>query len=147
MKLDKHNWLILEELQKNARAPLTKIAKNVGMSSPGVHERIQKMEEAGIINGYHAKIDLTKIGYSLSVIISIKIRFGQAENFIKHIRTAPEIFECLKLTGQDCMQMKAHIRDTDHLEDLNGRLVKYGELNTSLVLSSIIKQRIHCNEF
>ena len=51
MNIDNLNWLILEKLQENARAPLTEISKKVGLSSPSVAERIQKMEDAGIIKG------------------------------------------------------------------------------------------------
>jgi Lrp/AsnC family leucine-responsive transcriptional regulator len=147
MKLDKLNWLILEELQKNARAPLTEISKKVGLSSPSVSERIQKMEEAGLIKGYKASLDMEAMGYPLGVYISIKIRFGQVQSFEEYIRTVPEICECHKLTGHDCMLMRGYVKNPKHLEDLNGRLTIYGELTTSLVLSSIVENKIYNTEF
>jgi len=142
MKIDKLNWLILEELQKDARTPIKEIANKVSLSSPAVSERIQKMEGFGIIKGYQAKLDFEKIGYPLAVVISIKIRFGQVENFTDYVKTVPEVFECIKLTGEDCMQMKANVKNPKHLEDLNNRMVKYGELKTSLILSKIIENKI-----
>lgn len=147
MKIDELNWSILVALQKNARISIKEIAKEVGMSSPAVSERIQKMEDFGIIKGYYTKIDLEQIGYPLCVVISIKIRFGQVERFIAYIKTVPEIAECIKLTGEDCMQMKGFVKNPKHLEELNSRLVKYGELKTSLVLSEIIENKIHNSKF
>jgi len=143
MKIDKLNWLILEELQQNARVPLTEISKKVGLSSPSIAERIQKMEDAGIIVGYTAKIDMEALGNSLGVYISIKIRFGQVQNFEEYIKTVPEISECHKLTGHDCMLMKGYVKNPTHLENLNERLTVYGELTTSLILSSIISKKVY----
>ena len=147
MKVDRLNWQILEELQKNARAPLTEISKKVGLSSPSVSERIQKMEEAGILKGYGAILDMEALGYSLGVYISIKIRFGQVKSFEEFIKTVPEICECHKLTGHDCMLMRGHVKNPRHLEDLNERLTVYGELTTSLILSSIVESKIYDRVF
>ncbi|GAB5472269.1 MAG: Lrp/AsnC family transcriptional regulator [Maribacter sp.] len=147
MKIDEINWKILEMLQKNARVALKDLAKEVGLASPTVSERIQKMEDAGIIESYHTKINLDKLGYSLGVYITIKIRFGQTQRFQEFIQTVPEISECHKLTGRDCMLLRGFVRDPKHLEDLNIRLAVYGELTTSLVLSSIMDGKIYDKPF
>ena len=91
MKMDAINWKILEMLQRNARTALKDIAKEVGLSSPTVAERIQKLEDMGIIESYHTKVNLNKLGYALGVYISIKIRFGQTQIFEKYIKTVPEL--------------------------------------------------------
>lgn len=143
MKVDELNWKILALLQQNARRPLKEIAKEVGLSSPAVADRIQKMEYAGIIVRHTTTLDMEKLGYPLGVYISIKIRFGQVERFEEYIKTVPEIVECHKLTGNDCMLMKGSVRDPEHLENLNTRLAVYGELTTSLILKSILKHRVY----
>lgn len=143
MKLDITNWRILELLQMNARASLKEIAKEVGLSSPTVAERIQKLEDAGVIEGYRAKINLEHIGYRMSVFISAKIRFGQMESFRSVIEAMPEITECHSLTGNDCLLLRAYVRNTQHLEELNTTLKSFGELTTSLILSSLIEDKIH----
>jgi Lrp/AsnC family leucine-responsive transcriptional regulator len=89
MNIDKTNWLILKALQKNSRASLTELSKTVGLSSPSIAERIQKLEDAGIITGYSTQINMEALGYSLGVYISIKIRFGQVQNFEEYITTVP----------------------------------------------------------
>lgn len=147
MKIDSINWKILEMLQENARVALKDIANAVGLSSPTVAERIQKLEDAGIIESYHTKISLDKLGYSLGVYITIKIRFGQTQRFEEFITTVPEISECHKLTGRDCMLLKGAVRNPKHLEKLNIRLAAYGELNTSLLLNSIVDGKIYSEHF
>ncbi len=147
MKVDEINWKILEILQRNARTALKDIAGEVELSSPTVAERIQKMEESGVIDSYAAILDMDKLGYSLGVYISIKIRFGHVQRFEAYVQTVPEICECHKLTGRDCMLMKGYVRDPKHLENLNIRLAEFGELTTSLILNSIVKNKIHSNPF
>ena len=147
MKLDELNWSILTELQTNARASLQDISRKVDLSAPSVADRISKMEEAGIIKGYSALIDLQAMGYSLGVYISIKIRFGQVKKFEEYIQTVPEIVECHKLTGHDCMLMKGNVKDPKHLERLNTQLALYGELTTSLILTSIVDRKIIAKKF
>ncbi|AWX44366.1 HTH-type transcriptional regulator LrpA [Flagellimonas maritima] len=147
MKVDEINWKILKILQTNARSALKDIATEVGLSSPTVAERIQKMEEAGIIKSYSSKINMERLGYLLSVYISIKIRFGQVQHFEEYISSVPEICECHKLTGHDCMLMKGYVRDPKHLENLNARLAVYGELTTSLILNTIMDNKIYSGHF
>lgn len=142
MQIDKLNWAILTELQKDARMAVKDIAKTVGLSSPAVSERIQKLEDLGIIKGYTAKINIEALGYPLEVIISIKVRYGQTQNFMEFVKTVPEIFECYQLTGRDCMQMKGYVKNPSHLQNLNSRLAAYGEMTTSLVLSSVITDNV-----
>ena len=143
MKLDTINWLILEQLQRNSRMPLTEIAKKIGTSSPTVSERIQKMEDAGVIKGYETKLNLEKIGYPMSVFISAKIRFGMLEKFNTVVKQSIEITECHSITGNDCLLLRANVKDTNHLEILNTTLSQYGELTTSLILSSVIENRVY----
>lgn len=147
MKIDAINWKILEMLQTNARVALKEMANEVGLSSPTVAERIQKLEDTGVIQSYQAKINLDRLGYSLGVYITIKIRFGQTQRFEDFIKTVPEISECHKLTGRDCMLLRGMVRDPKHLEELNIRLAVYGELTTSLILNSIMDGKIYSGHF
>lgn len=147
MKIDATNWKILKMLQENARIALKDVAGEVKLSSPTVAERIQKLEDAGIIESYRTKINLAKLGYSLGVYITIKIRFGQTQRFEEYIQTVPEISECHKLTGRDCMLLRGVVRDPKHLEELNIRLAAYGELTTSLILNSIIDEKVYADHF
>jgi len=104
------------------------------------------MEDAGIIQGYSASINLENIGLPMGVYISAKVRFGQNENFYELVQNSPEIVECHKLTGNDCLLLRANVRNTRHLDELNSKLSHYGELTTSLILSSVLEGRIYSGE-
>ncbi len=140
--MDKYNWVILSELQRNSRVSLKELANRVQLSSPAVSERIEKLKDKGIIDRFSIRLNMSLLGYDLGVYISIKVRFGMAEEFREYIATVPEVMECHVLTGKDCMLMKAYVRNTKHLEELNLRLGRYGELTTSLILSSIIDHKV-----
>lgn len=66
--MDKLDYEIIERLGRNARMPLKQIASEIGLTSPAVRSRIEKMEKDGIIRGYHLDIDPRSIGYMLSLI-------------------------------------------------------------------------------
>ena len=69
--LDETGWHILQALQENARLSFSELGQRVGLSSPAVAERVRRMEDAGIIKGYHAEIDTAKVGYPITAIIRI----------------------------------------------------------------------------
>jgi Lrp/AsnC family leucine-responsive transcriptional regulator len=140
--LDNLNWKILVELQKNARISFKDIGDKVGLSGPAVAERIQKLEENGIIKGYHAKIDLKKIGYSLTAIVNFKFHPGNLDKFLNHLKSLPEVFECNRITGSESMVIKVAIKEPSHLERLVNGFIEFGSPTTSIVLSMPIENRI-----
>jgi len=140
--LDNLNWKILVELQKNARISFKDIGDKVGLSGPAVAERIQKLEENGIIKGYHAKIDLKKIGYSLTAIVNFKFHPGNLDKFLNHLKSLSEVFECNRITGSESMVIKVAIKEPSHLERLVNGFIEFGSPTTSIVLSMPIENRI-----
>src|SRR5215467_7996811 len=67
--LDETGWRILQELQQNARLSFSELGQRVGLSSPAVTERVRRMEDAGIITGYHAEVDPARLGFPVLAII------------------------------------------------------------------------------
>lgn len=139
---DLYNRKILLELQKNARISYTELGKKIGLTGPAVKERVQKLEESGVIKGYRAKLDLEKIGYSLTAIIHFKMNPGSIHQFIEQLRAMPEIIEVNRITGGDNMVIKVALSESSHLEKLINRFIEYGVPNTSIVLSTPIEDRI-----
>jgi Lrp/AsnC family transcriptional regulator, leucine-responsive regulatory protein len=139
--VDSTNRLILEELQADARLSLAELGRRVGLSSPAVADRIQRLERAGVIRGYHADIDPRALGYHLPVVIRIRPAPRQIPKVAELARALPEIVECHRITGDDCFFMKAHVRSVEHLEELIDQLNVYGQTTTSLVQSSPVPRR------
>ena len=70
--LDDTNLRLVAELQEDARLSLAELGRRVGLSSPAVADRLARLEEDGVIRGYHADIDPRAVGYALSVVIRIR---------------------------------------------------------------------------
>jgi len=140
--LDSTDWKILRELQQNARLSFNELGRRVGLSSPSTAERVRKLEDAGIVIGYSARIDATKVGLPLLAFIQLRcaqgtclFKTGRAEDF-------PEVLEMHKTTGSYCALLKVMVVSTEHLESLNERLGNYGEQITTVVTSSVLTHRI-----
>ncbi|MCL5996239.1 MAG: Lrp/AsnC family transcriptional regulator [Chloroflexi bacterium] len=139
--LDPTGWHILRILQENARASFSEIGRQVGLSAPAVAERVRRLEDAGVITGYHAEIDPVKIGLPILAIIRIAstgAAFTQCADAVKHM---PEVLECHRITGNDSFSIKVRVASILHLETLIDQLQPYGGTTTTLVLSSAVTRR------
>ncbi|HEX9037418.1 MAG TPA: Lrp/AsnC family transcriptional regulator [Ktedonobacterales bacterium] len=138
--LDETGWALLGALQDDARASYAELGRLVGLTPPAVADRVRRLEQAGIITGYHATVDPAKLGLGLMAVI----RFKSAqpwERTIGLIRSCPEIIAAHDVTGEDCMTLTAVVTSVAHLQRLVARLGAYGASNTAIVLSSPISHR------
>ncbi|MEM7551536.1 MAG: Lrp/AsnC family transcriptional regulator [Bacteroidota bacterium] len=130
------NRKIINDLQNNGRQSFAEIGRNVGLSAPAVAERVQKMEEAGIIKGYSVLLDLEKLGCPVQAQITLKTAMTDFRTLVSKLDQFPEILECTKLTGENCVSLRVAVKNNSELEGLIDRLTRYGHPNTSIVLSS-----------
>jgi Lrp/AsnC family leucine-responsive transcriptional regulator len=140
-QVDETNRRILAELQSNARLSLAELGRRVGLSSPAVADRLQRLEADGVVRAYQADIDPRALGLALTVIIRIRPAPGQLPNVAELARETEEVVECHRVTGDDCYFMKAHVRDVTHLEEVIDRFVVLGQTTTSIVQSSPVPRR------
>ncbi|MCX7782782.1 MAG: Lrp/AsnC family transcriptional regulator [Meiothermus sp.] len=145
--MDELSWKILELLQQNARMPFSEVGRQVGLSAPAVAERVRRMEEAGIIRGYQAVVDPSKLGYTLEVFIRAEVTHSNHDAAIRYISELPNVLEFWNLTGRDGYQIRAVFRSVQELElMLNQKLGIYGTTTTALVLSKPVAFRILTKE-
>jgi Lrp/AsnC family transcriptional regulator, leucine-responsive regulatory protein len=140
-RLDATNLRLIEALQRDARQSLAGLGRAVGLSAPAVGERLQRLEEAGVIRGYHAEIDPGALGLTLSVVLRIRPAPREIHKVAELAQRTPEVTECVRVTGEDCFIMRAHVRDVTHLEELIDRFVIYGQTTTSIVQSAPVPGR------
>jgi Lrp/AsnC family transcriptional regulator, leucine-responsive regulatory protein len=141
--LDETGWHLLEALQENARLSFSELGHRVGLSSPAVAERVRRMEDAGIITGYRAEVNTAKIGYSITAIIRISDSPVERRTRVTaSTQEIPEVLECYRVTGSDCLIMKVLASSVEHLESLIDRLSEHGQLTTSIVLSTVLSRKI-----
>lgn len=139
--LDEAGWHLLHELQQQARLSYTELGQRVGLSPPAVAERVRKLEEVGIITGYHAEVNLAKLGLPILAIIRLGSFAGQGcEHVATDVSTIPEVVECYKVTGTDCVVLTVVAGSVAHLERVIDQLSRYGPAATSLVFSRPMKR-------
>jgi Lrp/AsnC family transcriptional regulator, leucine-responsive regulatory protein len=140
--LDEANLRILSELEQDARLPLAELGRRVSMSAPAVAERVQRLEQAGVIRGYHADIDPRAVGYPLAALVRIRPAVSRQLHKIPELaQETPEVVECHRVTGEDCFVLKLHLRSIEDLEDVLDRFVLLGQTTTSIIHSSPLPRR------
>ncbi|HEY1508222.1 MAG TPA: Lrp/AsnC family transcriptional regulator [Solirubrobacteraceae bacterium] len=140
-QLDQTNLALLAELQQDARMSLAELGRRVGLSAPAVAERLQRLERDGVVLGYRAELDPAAVGYGISAIIRVRPAPRQLYKVAEVARSAPEVVECRRITGEDCYLIKAHIRSMRHLEELLDELAPFGQTTTSIIQSSPVPTR------
>lgn len=132
---------ILEILQGDARISLKDLAAQVGLSSPSVSERLQRLEERGVICAFTIDIDPQALGYQLQAIVRIRPLPGKLQAVQKLIEQTPEFCECDKVTGEDCFIARLFVRSIAQLDQIIDRIADKAETNTAIVKAQPIKRR------
>jgi Lrp/AsnC family leucine-responsive transcriptional regulator len=139
--LDATNLRILEELQADARLTMAELGRRVSLSPPAVAERVQRLERAGVISGYHAAVDPKAVGYPIAAVVRVRPASRQLHKIPEVARELPEVVECYRITGEDCFFVKLHLRSMEDLEGILDRFVLYGQTTTSIVHSAPVAPR------
>ena len=139
--LDDTNRQIVGELQQDARLTLAELGRRVGLSSPAVGERLQRLEQDGAITGYRADVDPRALGLTLTAVLRIRPAPRELRKVGDVAQATPEVVECHRVTGEDCYFMKLHVRDVLHLEEVIDQFAPYGQTTTSIVQSSPVPVR------
>lgn len=140
--LDEVSWQILCALQEDARLSYSELGRRVGLTPPAVAERVRRLEEAGIITGYYAQLDLCRLGLMLTAIIRLAPRGRPPGELGRLVASLPEVLTCDHVTGDDCYILKVALTSVGHLERLLERLHPHGDTTTSVVLSSPVTHRV-----
>ena len=139
--MDRIDRQIVSILQKNARTPLKVIAEKAYLSSPAVSARIERLEKAGIIEGYSAQVNVERLGYHIMAFINLEVQPKQKTQFYPFIESCPNVLECNYVTGQFSMLIKVAFQSTVELDQFIGRLQDYGRTSTQIVFSTPVGPR------
>jgi len=139
--LDSVNLRLLSELQADGRITLAQLGRRVGLSAPAVAERVQRLERAGVIRGYHAELDPRAIGFPVAAIVRIRPSPGRLQRIPEIARETPEVAECYRITGEDCYLLRIQLRSIDDLEEVLDRFTPFGLTTTSIVHSAPVPRR------
>ncbi|MFD8754672.1 Lrp/AsnC family transcriptional regulator [Kitasatospora sp. NPDC059577] len=133
VNLDETDWAIIEQLQREARISLSELGRRVSLSASATTERVRNLETLGVITGYHASVDLAKVGYPVLAVVRLKYPGNRHEPLRRLLAERREILECLRTTGDDCYTLKVAATSMEHLETLVDELAGFGSTTTSVV--------------
>lgn len=139
--LDGVGWKLLTLLQEEARRSYSELGREVGLSAPAVAERMRRLEEAGLITGYHAVVRWERTGWPITALIRLSGISSEAPQVAALVAEMREVLECHRVTGEDSYILTVVAVSTQHLEQIVDRLIPYGRVTTSLVLSSPVRRR------
>jgi DNA-binding Lrp family transcriptional regulator len=147
VELDSKDLAILAILQRDARMAYSKIARELGLSDVAVRNRVEKMIKEGVIEGFHVRVNLEKMGFGIKALIGLKLEklFGErCEKMHRQLESMEEVREVHHVAGDfDCI-LKVYARDTGHLRELIFDKIPHIEgfsgLKTFIILGTSIEK-------
>jgi Lrp/AsnC family leucine-responsive transcriptional regulator len=147
-ELDAVDRKIVRQLALDGRASYQAIADEVGLSRPAVMERVKRLEEAGYITGYGARVDRLKAGFPVTAFVAVRYTnsdYVGDEPRMRELEQHPGVLECHHVAGEDCYILKVAAPDLERLQgllrDLRGT-TEHSQMNTrtTIVLSTLFEK-------
>lgn len=139
------DWKILSELQKDARISYSELSKKVSLSRPAVAERVKRLEEAKIITGYSANINLKALGFPISAYLKVSVNQTKYKEVLLKIKEIPEVTECFRLAGYDDLIVKMVSNSVEFIAGIiDSFLEQYPDCKfvTFVIMESLVEHEI-----
>ena len=140
-QLDVTNRRLLRELHEDPRISMSGLGRRVGLSAPAVTERVQRMERAGIINGFRMDVDPAALGLPVTAFVRVRPAPGQLTRIAELAASLDQVSECHRITGEDCFLIKVHAATIAGLEELLDQFLIHGQTVSSIVVTSPVPAR------
>jgi Lrp/AsnC family leucine-responsive transcriptional regulator len=111
------------------------------MSAPAVTERVQRLERAGVIRGYRLDVDPGALGYPIAAWVRVRPALGHGKIAEQLAARQPEVVECHKITGEDCLLMRVQVRDVADLDRVLENWQEHASTVTSVIKSTPVEPR------
>ncbi|MDF3933363.1 Lrp/AsnC family transcriptional regulator [Pseudomonas citronellolis] len=141
--MDKYDRALLAALLENGRLSFAELARRINLSPPAVADRVARLEADGVITGYHASVDLSKLGRPIQCLIELRLNDHRGALQLERLTEIPQVIDCYRVTGESCVMLRVTVADTAELERLIDQLAQHGASKTSLVLSTTLDGRVH----
>lgn len=139
--MDQMDRTLLQLLQEDGRMTVSELSKRLALSRPSISERMLRLQERGVITGFGARVSPAAVGRNIQLIIQMSELKVFPTEFEKRIMNDDEIIECHRVTGTVSYILKAAVTGMDALSELVERLMPFGNVNTSVILSSPVMNR------
>lgn len=135
--LDQTDLSILALLRENSRLQWKDIGEKVHLSGQAVGNRIRRMEEQGIIQGYTTVIDNAKIGPALTAIVTMFMKTTDHQKFTRFVSARPEVAEAHRISGEGCYALFVSVPDQAALNAFLDELLPFGNYKVNLSIGKI----------
>jgi Lrp/AsnC family leucine-responsive transcriptional regulator len=139
--LDAVDHRLLATLTDNARNSLADLGRVLGMSPQSAADRLRRLEDVGVIQGFTATLDPDTLGLAVGAYIRVRPAMGELPRVAALLKDIPEIVECDRITGEDCFMAKVFVARIEDLERVIDQLIPFAQTNTSIIQSSPVVRR------
>jgi Lrp/AsnC family transcriptional regulator, leucine-responsive regulatory protein len=136
--VDRVDRRILEELQADARLSFNELSRRVRLSAPAVAERVRRLETTGVITGYHARVEPSRVGRPVEAVVVMDCYGPTCVLRDPDVATWPEVRQFFRVTGQGCSVLVVAVPSMPDFEELIDRLARYGRPSSSMVLADLL---------
>ena len=149
-EIDRLDIKIINYLRENARMPFTDLAKKLNVSAGTIHQRFEKMKEAGVITGSSIKVNYRALGHSVTVLLGLHLHNAKdVDIVIEKLSKIDEVVEANYTTGDFALIIKATVKNIDHFHDfLRHKLQTISEIRSTesfISLKQVIDKDISLN--
>lgn len=141
-QLDSIDRAIIAALTEDGRMTFKQLAKQIGLSSPSITDRILKLKDAGAILGYSVLVDPKVFGLGTSAFVRMRAMPGQVKKLEQMLDDSPEVVEADRVTGEDCFLAKLVVTDALELQAVVDRFQLCASADTAIILSSTVARRL-----
>ncbi|MCF3639484.1 Lrp/AsnC family transcriptional regulator [Rhizobium sp. TRM95111] len=140
--IDATDSRILAALDADSRLSMSELARIVGMSAPGVSERVRRLESAGVIRGFALDVDARALGYAIRALVRIRPLPGKLHLVERLIQQTPQFIECDKITGDDPFLARLVVRSIEEMDDVLEALSDHAVTSTAVIKGTSVARRL-----
>lgn len=137
MKIDEIDLKIIEELKEDSRLSMRELGRKINLSPPSVTERVKKLEEMGIIEGYTIRVNRKKLGFSLDCLMEITLKNGDHKRFKAYIEEHPRALFCYRIAGQACYMVMLSVTRLEEIEEFINEVSTFTSTISHIVFSEV----------
>jgi len=144
--MDATDRALIAALRANARATYAELGRVVGLSGPSVTDRVQRLEQAGVITGYHAAVDPAALGLPVAALVGVHLSDTSDQDAVTvALSKLEEVEDCWYVAGDEAFVVKVRVADVPALERTLSRLRRIrgvSRTRTTVVLSTKWENRV-----
>jgi Lrp/AsnC family transcriptional regulator, leucine-responsive regulatory protein len=139
--LDEIDWQILSILQVEARISFKELGQRIGLTGTAIAERVRKLEDEGIIEGYSIKLNREKIGLPVMAFFKLRVNVESCKQMRELAIALPEVIAAYRVVGNEHYILQVVLPSMQHLESIMEKFLQLGSVDVSIILSTPVTNK------